>query len=304
MINLTLRQLRYLEALARHRHVGRAAAACAVSQPALSMQLRELEAALGAPLFERGARPLRLTPLAEELAARARAVLRAVEEMGELARAARAGRLGRLRLGVIPTVAPYLLPALVHRLARLDDGLDLQLREAVTPRLLEELGDGRLDAALVALPVSEPGLAATPLFREEFLLVRPAAEADRPVPAPERLREMRLLLLEEGHCLRDQALAFCELGGGRPRGWLDGSTLATLVQMVAAGLGVTLLPEMAAPVETRAAAVALSRFAPPPPERSLGLVWRASSPLAPALAGVAAAAAEAGEELLSAARIA
>ncbi len=302
MVNLTLRQLRYFDALARHRHFGRAAAACAISQPALSMQVREMEEALGAPLFERGARPVRLTPLAEAVAGRARAVLRAVEEIGELARAAGEGRLGRLRLGVIPTVAPYLLPALVPRLAAREEGLDLHLRETVTPRLLDELSEGRLDAAVVALPLSEPALAEAALLREAFLLVRPAAEAGRPVPPPERLREMRLLLLEEGHCFRDQALAFCEDGGARPREWLDGSTLSTLVQMVGAGIGVTLLPEMAVAVETRSAAVAVARFPEPAPARTLGMVWRRTSPLAPALARVAGVVREAGEAVLARAR--
>jgi LysR family hydrogen peroxide-inducible transcriptional activator len=294
----SLRQLRYFDALARHRHFGRAADAVAISQPALSMQIRELEALLGAPLFERGGRAVRLTPLAEALVPRVRDILRAVDEIGEVARASREGTLGRLRLGVIPTVAPYLLPALVPRLVRLEAGLDLHLRETVTPRLLDEVAEGRLDAALVALPVSEPALEEVALLREDFLLVRPARDARRPVPSPERLREMRLLLLEEGHCFRDQALAFCGLEGGRPREWLDGSALSTLVQMVGAGIGVTLLPEMAVAVETRSADVAVARFEGRQPSRTLGLVWRRTTPLAPALARVAEAVREAGEAVL------
>lgn len=302
MMNLSLRQLRYFDALVRHRHFGRAADAAAVSQPALSMQIRELEAALGSPLFERGARTVRLTPLAETLMPRVRDILRAVDEIGEVARASREGRLGRLRLGVIPTVAPYLLPALVPRLMRIEAGLDLNLRETMTARLLEEVLEGRLDAALVALPVSEPELEEVPLLHEDFLLVRPARDAGKPVPAPDRLREMRLLLLEEGHCFRDQALAFCGIEGGRPREWLDGSALSTLVQMVGAGIGVTLLPEMAVAVETRSANVALSRFQGVPPSRRLGLVWRRTTPLAPALTRVAEAVREAGEAVLAAVR--
>lgn len=279
MTNLTLRQLRYVDALARHGHFGRAAEACAVTQPALSMQVRELEDTLGAPLFDRGGRGLRPTAFGEAFVERARDILRAVEDLGDLARAARSGMVGRLRLGVIPTVAPYLLPGIVAELGRLAPGLDLQLRETVTPVLLAEIAAGRLDAAIVALPVSEPGLTEAPLFAEPFVLVRPAAEAGRPVPGPEGLRAMRLLLLEEGHCFREQALSFCDLHPTRPREILDGSSLATLVQMVAAGLGVTLLPAMALAVETRAAEVAVARFPEPQPARTIGMVWRRASPL-------------------------
>ena len=287
MVNLTLRQLRYFEALARHGHFGRAAEACAISQPALSMQVRELEEALGAALFERGARQVRLTGVGEAFAPRVRDILRAVDELGDLARASRERLVGRLRLGVIPTVAPYLLPTIVAALARDNPALDIHLRETITPRLMEELTEGRLDAAVVALPVSEPAFDEVALFSEEFVLVRPAADAARPTPDIETLRTMRLLLLEEGHCFREQALAFCNLRAGSPRELLDGSSLSTLVQMVAAGIGVTLIPEMAVAVETRSAAVSLARLGPPPPARTVGMIWRRASPLAARLAEVA-----------------
>lgn len=279
MLNLSFRQLRYFEALARHGHFGRAAESCAITQPALSMQIRDLEAMLGLELFERSARQVRLTAFGERFAARARDILRSVDELGDLARAARGSLTGRLRLGVIPTVAPYLLPAIIARLTAANAGLDLHVRETVTPRLIEELADGRLDTAIVALPVSEPSLTEIALFSEDFVLVRPADEAGKPVPSPARLREMRLLLLEEGHCFRDQALSFCNLPAGPPRELLDGSSLSTLVQMVGAGIGVTLIPEMAVPVETRSAAVSVSHFAAPRPSRTIGMVWRRSSPL-------------------------
>jgi LysR family hydrogen peroxide-inducible transcriptional activator len=284
---LTLKQLRYVDALARTGHFGRAAAASAVTQPALSMQIRELEAALGMALFERGPRQVRPTAFGEEFVTRARAILRAVDDLGDLARAAGQGLSGRLRLGVIPTVAPYLLPRLIAELTRRHPDLDLHLRETLTARLLEELAEGRLDAAILALPVAAPWLAEVTLLSEEFVLVRPAAEAAEPVPTPARLRQMRLLLLEEGHCFRDQALAFCKLQPDPPRELLDASALSTLVQMVGAGIGVTLIPEMAVPVETRSAAVAIARFGPPPPARSIGMVWRRTSPLAAQLATLA-----------------
>ncbi len=280
MMNMTLRQLRYVEALARHRHFGRAADVCAITQPALSMQIKELEAALGTSLFERGSRQIRLTGFGETFVQRARDILRAVEELEDLARSAGEQLAGRLRIGVIPTVAPYLLPAIIGELARKNPDLDLRLRETTTPKLLQELMDGRLDTAIVALPVSEPSLLEVPLFSEHFVLVRHRDEADAPVPNREMLREMRLLLLEEGHCFRDQALSFCDMATARPKELLDGSSLATLVQMVGAGIGVTLIPEMAVPVETRSAPVVISRFRPPQPSRTIGMIWRKTSPLA------------------------
>ena len=288
MKNLTLKQLRYVEALARQGHFGRAAELCAVSQPALSMQIRDLEAALGTPLFERSARQVRLTSFGAAFVARARDILRAVDELGDLARAAQSGLAGQLRLGVIPTIAPYLLPGVLPALTRRWPDLDLQVREAMTPRLLSELRAGGLDTAIVALPVSEPGIDEAPLFAESFVLVRPQADAAAPVPDREGLREMRLLLLEEGHCFRDQALSFCAMTPGRPRELLDGSSLATLVQLVGAGIGVTLIPEMAVPVETRSAPVAVARFPEPQPARTIGMIWRRTSPLAPQLAQIGA----------------
>ena len=279
MKNLTLRQLRYFEALAQQGHFGRAADTCAISQPALSMQIRELEETLGTELFERGARQVRLTAFGEEVAARARDILRSVDELGDLARAARESLTGRLRIGIIPTIAPYLLPAIIGDLTQLHAGLELHVLESVTPKLLQEMAEGRLDAAIVALPVSEPSLTEVALFAEEFVLVRPESDRDHPVPDRETLREMRLLLLEEGHCFRDQALSFCNIHSALPRELLDGSSLTTLVQMVGAGIGVTFIPEMAIAVETRSAPVSIARFRNPRPSRTVGMIWRRTSPL-------------------------
>lgn len=287
MKNVTLKQLRYVDALARHGHFGRAADICAVSQPALSVQIRDLEADLGLPLFERGSRQARLTAFGEDFVTRARAILQAVDELGELARAARNRLAGRLRLGVIPTIAPYLLPAILARLTAQHGDLDVHVRETVTPRLIEELSDGRIDAAIVALPVSEPAFTEVPLFEEHLVLVRPRDQSHLPAPGRAALRDMRLLLLEEGHCFRDQALSFCNLGAAQPRDGLDGSSLSTLVQMVGSGIGVTLIPEMAVPVETRSAPVAVARFQPPEPARTVGMIWRRTNPLADQLHEVA-----------------
>ncbi len=287
MTNITLRQLRYFDALSRHGHFGRAAEACTISQPALSVQIKELEESLGTPLFERGARQVRLTGFGEEFAGRVRDILRAVDELGDMARASQDRLAGRLRIGVIPTIAPYLLPAIIGRLTRDHEGLDIRVRETVTPKLIHELEEGRLDTAIVALPISEPAFTEVALFSEEFVLVRPKADEDKPVPNREALREMRLLLLEEGHCFRDQALSFCTINSTLPRELLDGSSLTTLVQMVSAGIGVTLIPEMAVPVETRSASVSLARFDAPHPTRTIGMIWRKTTPLAGQLEQVA-----------------
>jgi LysR family transcriptional regulator, hydrogen peroxide-inducible genes activator len=286
MTALSMKHLRYFDALARHGHFGRAAEACAISQPALSLQIKELENILGASLVERGARQIRLTTTGEAFVARARDILRSVDELSNLARASGGPLAGRLRIGVIPTVAPYLLPKVIHSLAARFPALDLRPREAVTHKLVYDLGEGRLDVAIVALPVSEPSLAETPLFAEEFVLVRPATDAGKPVPNPETLREMRLLLLEEGHCFRDQALSFCKMSPGVPRDLMDSSSLTTLVQMVGAGIGVTLIPQMAVAVETRTAPVCVARLPEPRPTRTIGLVWRRTNPLREQFAGL------------------
>ncbi|MGB0498962.1 MAG: LysR substrate-binding domain-containing protein [Rubricella sp.] len=279
MSSITLRNLRYVEALARTGHFGRAADLCSVSQPALSMQIRELEASLGQPLFYRSTRMVRPTGFGDRFILRAREILRAVDELDDLARASTEAFSGRLGLGIIPTVGPYLLPRIIERLNARFPQADLHVRETVTPRLIEEIENGTIDAAIVALPVSEASFVEVPLFSERFVFVRPRGEEDRPAPRPDALREMRLLLLEEGHCFRDQALSFCKLEGRAPRELLDGSSLSTLVQMVGAGIGVTLIPEMAVPIETRSAEVSTTRFPEPEPSRTIGLVWRRSTPL-------------------------
>ncbi len=287
MKRLSLKHLRYFGALARNLHFGRAAEDCSISQPALSLQMKELEDILGVPLIERGTRQIRLTSLGEAFADRARDILRSVDELGDLARASNSPLIGRLRIGVIPTVAPYLLPRIIKGLGGQYPGLDLRPREAVTQRLIADLIDGHLDTAIVALPVSESTLTEFALFDEEFVLVRPLADAAKPVPCADMLREMRLLLLEEGHCFRDQALSFCNISNAAPRDLMEGSSLSTLVQMVGAGIGVTLIPQMAIPIETRSAAVSVARLRQPRPSRRIGMVWRKTNPLGSQLRHVA-----------------
>lgn len=279
MKNLTIRQFRYFEAIAEQRHFGRAAQVCAISQPALSAQIKEMETTLGKPLFERGPRQVRPTAFGVEFAEHVRAVLEQVEALENFAREAQGDLAGQFRLGVIPTIAPYLLPRLIGPLTAAYPGIDLHVRETLTSRLVQELQDGRLDAAIVALPVSVPSLTEVPVFSERFVFVRPEAAAGQPAPGGRDLADMRVLLLEEGHCFRDQALAFCNRPASVPRTGLDGSSLATLVQMVGAGIGVTVIPQMAVRVETRSAAVDWVPFAGPQPKRTVGMIWRKASPL-------------------------
>ncbi|MEO1640218.1 MAG: hydrogen peroxide-inducible genes activator [Pseudomonadota bacterium] len=289
MINLTIKHFRYFDALARAGHFGRAAEACSISQPALSVQIKELETILGAPLVERTARKIRLTTLGEEFLVRARKVLTDVDEISKLARQPDGPLTGRLRMGIIPTVAPYLLPRIIRHFAVALPDLELRPRESVTQALLGDLMQSRLDFVIAALPVSEPSLREFALFDEDFVLVRSAGDASKPVPAPDKLQEMKLLLLEEGHCFRDQALSFCNIGSSDPSLLMEGSSLATLVQMVDAGLGLTLIPEMAVPLETEGTSVCISRFERNTPKRTIGMVWRKTSPLEKQLMDLGAA---------------
>jgi LysR family hydrogen peroxide-inducible transcriptional activator len=244
------------------------------------MQIKELERALGAVLIERGARQIRLTRFGEEALRRVQDVLRAVDELQDFARASHDRLTGLLRIGMIPTIAPYLLPKVIETLTRMHPEIEIHVREALTSKLIQQLTEGRLDTAIVALPVSEPSLSEVPLFAENFLLVRPREDEGSPVPTGEALRQLRLLLLEEGHCFRDQALSFCNMQSSSPRQSLDASSLSTLVQMVSSGMGLTLIPEMAVAVETRSASVSVARFSDPQPSRTVGMIWRKTSPLA------------------------
>jgi LysR family hydrogen peroxide-inducible transcriptional activator len=277
----TLKQLRYLIALAEEAHFGRAANAVNVSQPALSVQIRALEAALGVRLVERGAREAVITPTGREIVRRARRILGEVQEIEQVARWDR-GLAGRLRIGVIPTVAPYLLPTALPSLRARNLSLDLGVREAQTDRLVEEVHQGALDAAVVALPVAGSGLVAAPLFDDRFLLAGSPARlealgAGRALH-PEDMEPGQLLLLDDGHCLADQALAACAVDRARARMDLRAASLTTLCRLVSEGFGLTLLPELAAPAECAAApGLRVARFAAPEPMRTIGLVRRTLS---------------------------
>ncbi len=277
----TLSQLRAYVAVASTRHFRDAAAEAGVSQSALSQALATLEAGLGTQLVERTTRRVLVTPEGERLLPAARAVLDAVELFREAAQQARPALTGRLRLGVIPTVAPYLLPAALQGLREGAPELQVEVREDQTERLLDALRRGRVDVAVLALPVELAGVAEIPLYDEDFLLVVPPGHADSGAcdVAPEALRTTELLLLDEGHCLRDQALDLCRKSDALASVVADSraSSLSTVVQLVAGGLGSTLLPESALPVENRRGELGVARFVAPAPGRRIALVYRASS---------------------------
>jgi LysR family hydrogen peroxide-inducible transcriptional activator len=265
--------------LARHRHFGRAAEDCAVTQPALSMQIRELEREIGSELIERRPGDIALTDTGQEVAERAEQILTATQDLVDFARH-RDVLSGQLRLGIIPTLAPYILPRVLPRLQTAYPQLRLEVRETQTKSLLEELTRGALDAVMLALPAEGADVETLPLFTDAFLLAVPANDTSlsRARVNIDDVDQRRLILLEEGHCLRDQALAFC----GTPRrdapASLGATSLATVIQMVANGYGVTLMPQVAIDAEAHDDRVRMLRFRDPEPGRHIGLVWRRTSP--------------------------
>ncbi|WP_262271116.1 hydrogen peroxide-inducible genes activator [Microvirga yunnanensis] len=276
---VTLRQLRYFEALSRTRHFGLAADQCAVTQPALSMQIKELERELGVELVERRGSAIAVTPAGQEIAARAEVILNQVRELSDFARQHQGVLTGALRLGIIPSIAPYLLPAILTEMSRQYPALDLQIRETQTGALVEELMRGDLDAALLALPIQQPQVETMALFDDRFLIAvqSQAAQGWATGDLRTRIGQERLLLLEEGHCLRDQALQFCHIANMQARKALGAASLTTIMQMVAAGHGITLLPELCAQAEVDRQRVALIEFPEDAPMRTVGLAWRRTS---------------------------
>lgn len=277
---MNLRDLRYLIVLADLRHFGRAADACHVSQPTLSTQIRKLEEELGVQLIERAPRQVMLTPIGRDIVERARRVIAEVEQMRESARRTADPEAGSVRLGLFPTLAPYLLPHVVPNIRKRFPRLELLLVEERTEVLLQMLREGRLDAAVLALPLHEDRLETELLFEEPFILALPR---DHPLARHRELKlaelsEQHLLLLEDGHCLRDQALAVCQLAGAGEKEGFRATSLETLRQMVAAGVGMTLLPILAVkPPVPASKSICLVPFKRPTPTRKLALVWRKSS---------------------------
>lgn len=287
---MNLRDLKYLVALADHKHFGRAAAASFVSQPTLSTQIRKLEDELGVSLVERAPRRVMLTPVGHDIADRARKVIADVEQMSEIARRSQDPEAGTVRLGLFPTLGPYLLPHVVSRVRQRFPRLELLLVEEKTDQILARLRDGRLDAGLLALPIHDDQLHVEPLFDEPFLLAVPR---QHPLAARDSLDlrdldDQHLLLLEEGHCLRDQALDVCRLSGADERDGFRATSLETLRQMVAAGVGITLLPMLAVqPPVPPSADIHLLGFNDQAPHRRIAMVWRRSSAMGGFLAQLA-----------------
>ncbi|SLN68777.1 hydrogen peroxide-inducible genes activator [Ruegeria meonggei] len=281
-MNFTLRQLQYFNAVAEQRNFGRAAQVCNVSQPALSVQIKALEETLGGSLFERQARDILLTPLGRDVLDYARQVLGAADRLDQFAKDHSGGHRS-LSIGIIPTIAPYLLPGVLAGLRSSDVSLRVQIREARTDRLLAMLRAGEIDAGVVALPSGSNELFELPLFEDRFLLAGSHARLDGMDSDPDALRPVdlqtaQLMLLDDGHCLTDQALEVC--GQDRSSGLINmgASSLATLSRLVAEGFGLTLMPELAAQSEAHAVpGLKLLRFTSPQPARTVGLVRRLST---------------------------
>ena len=277
---MNLRDLGYFIALADHLHFGKAAAASFVSQPTLSTQIRKLEEELGVALVERAPRNVMLTPAGREVAARARRVMADIEQMREAARRSQDPEAGRVTLGLFPTLGPYLLPHVVPAIRKRFPELELLLVEEKSDELLERLQQGRLDAALLALPVGDDQLEVEFLFEEPFVLAVPEAHplSGRGPLSLGDLADQRLLLLADGHCLRDQALDVCHLSGASEKAGFQATSLETLRQMVAANVGVTLLPALAVkPPVARSGNIELVDFRDPAPSRRIAMVWRRST---------------------------
>ena len=276
MIKFTIRQMEYFDALVQTGHFGRAAALAGVTQPALSAQIAEMEQRLQCRLFERGGRGVRLTEDARQLQPRIERILADLRELGSAAERGRNAMQGRFRLGIIPTVAPYLLPHLLPHLRQRFPKLQVELREAVTGMLIDETLAGGLDGFVAALPVDHPRLVREELFVDRFLLAVPGGEPEfisPPVPPESPVLE-RLMLLEDGHCMREQALAVC--GKVRPVAMANYSatSLTTLLHLVAHGHGVTLIPEMAAGADQTIPDLRIVPFTEPAPSRRICMAWR------------------------------
>ncbi len=289
MSDLKLKDLRYLVAVADTRHFGRAAARCFVSQPTLSAQLRKLEDYLGVQLVERRPRRITLTEAGESIAARARGILESSAEIVTLAQSLRDPFAGRLRLALLPTIGPYLLPLVAPRIRKGLPRLELMLYEYQTRPMLEHLHNGEIDVGILALPVRAEGIETRALYDEPFMLALPESHplARRKEARAADLDGATLLLLEDGHCLRDQALAVCQTTTAHEKQDFRATSIETLRQMVASGVGVTLLPALATRGAYAAASGLVVRpFAKPAPVRHIGAVWRNSSARTPAIRAV------------------
>jgi LysR family hydrogen peroxide-inducible transcriptional activator len=279
---MNFRALQYFVKLSELKHFSKAADACFVSQPTLSTQIRKLEEELGVSLVERAPRKVMLTPIGEDVAHRARHVLRDIEHIKDAARRSRDPETGNIKLGIFPTLAPYLLPHVIPVIRKRYPDLRIQLAEEKTEDILHMLDQGRLDAGLLALPVEEPGMDVQILFDEPFVTAMPASHplCDNQLITMQDLAGEELLLLEEGHCLRQHALAVCELAGAHERVDFHATSMETLRQMVAADAGVTLMPVLSVkPPIPFTDNIILRPFAEPAPSRTIAIVWRSSSPM-------------------------
>lgn len=277
---MNLRDLRYFIALADTRHFGRAAEQCFVSQPTLSTQIKKLEDELGVPLFERAPRNILLTPAGEQILRYAKLALSNVSQMQDIAKHTQDPEAASIRLGIFPTLAPYLLPHVIPNIRNRFPQLEMLLIEEKTEILIHQLREGKIDAAILAEPVTEPMFESMPLFTEPFVLALPDKHplSKQRTLGLNELEQQHLLLLEEGHCMRDHALEACALSGASEKEGFRATSLETLRQMVAAGVGITLLPMLAVkPPVPRSPHIKLLPFTKPAPTRKIALFWRRSS---------------------------
>lgn len=297
---VTVRQMRYFEALAATLHFRKAAESVHVSQPALSAQIAEMEQLIGTPLFERTRQQVVMTDMGHRLLPRVQNILRELQELEEIATQRRGLLQTRLRLGIIPTIAPYLVPVLVPMLRNRYPDLKLELREAMTARLIDDLNAGDLDAVIAALPLVDNRLVVKSVFQDRFLIATSSNDQDillSPM-TQDNVAVERLLLLEEGHCLRDQALAVCSLPQQRQLVKYGATSMATLLQMVSHGMGLTLIPEIAVRAEASHARMRIVPFAGHQPQREIGLIWRRQTTRREDFEALAACIAESAASLL------
>lgn len=277
MINFTLKQLKYFNALAKAKNFQKAALECNISQPALSMQIKELEKQIDEKLFEKVNGGFFLTKLGESLVEKSSEILKLIENLTDEIRSKKIN-LKNITIGAIPTVAPYLLPKAIKLINKKFKNTEVKPRESITSKLINDILNNKLDLAIVALPILNNQIEEYILLEEEFLLIRNKNELNKPVPNNHDLAKMKLLLLEEGHCFRDQALSFCN-NSISTKNLMEGTSLSTLVQMVGAGIGVTLIPQMSVKNEINNNDVVIQKFNDPKPKRTIGLVWRKNNPL-------------------------
>ncbi len=278
-MNITVKQIQYFLALVELKHFGQAAELCSITQPALTIQIQLLEGQLGKKLFEKSYKSIHLTRFGEQFLQKAHNIIRELNDIYALTKSDTKVLSGTMTFGAIPTIAPYLLPKLIERISQTQPSLEIHLRESITETLLKDLKYHRIDVAIIALPFETSGFEVAPLFEENFVLARACSDQTKFSSHFDHLKGQTWLMLEAGHCLRDQTIDFCKTRGLVPNQTHECTSLSTLVQMASMNMGVTLIPEMAAEIESRHTDITIEEFSEPYPKRTIAMVWRQSNPL-------------------------